>query len=444
MRSIAKLVKQFKQDWTNELSAESIAAVCRDCGMNWINSLLNPAVTIQLFLLQVLHGNTACTELPHLSRMSFSAAAYCKARMRLPLAVFKQLLKQCFLSMGDGGEWLGHQVFFVDGSSFSMPDTPALQSHFGQPGNQKAGCGFPVAHWLVKMDMSTGMITGMLASAMRTHDMKRVAELHPELQKDDVLVADRGFCSYPHLSMLIERGVHAVLRIHQQTIVDFTPERPHATPGRGKGSTRKGKPRSRWLRRLGVEDQVVQWLKHPNSKPVWMSDEQFASLPEELTVRELRYSVHRNGFRAKQVTLVTTLLEDTVYPKEELAKLYRMRWQIETNIRHLKTTMGMEILKCKTVDGVLRELHMFALAYNLIRQVMLHAAIDQNVETNEISFIDALRWLRSAHQGDQLSRLVALPKRPDRIEPRVKKRRPKNYRLMIKPRPILIQELLNK
>ncbi len=446
MRSIAKIVNQFKQNWTDELSTESISAICRDCGMSWINSLLNPVVTIQLFLVQVLHGNTACTELPHLSRLTFSAAAYCKARMRIPLEVFEQLLKQCFSSMtsGDSGKWLGHQVYFVDGSSFSMPDTPSLQSHFGQPGNQKLGCGFPVAHWLVKMHMSTGMITGMLASAMRTHDMKRVAELHPDLQKEDVLVADRGFCSYPHLCLLIERGVHAVMRIHQQTIVNFTEVRPHATPGKGKGSKRKGLPRSRWVRKLGIQDQVVQWLKNPRSKPVWMSDEQFASLPEELMVRELRYEVRRNGFRAKQVTLVTTLIDDSVYPKKELAKLYRRRWEIETNIRHVKTTMKMEVLKCKTVDGVLRELHMFALVYNLVRQVMLQAAIAQNVRPEDISFIDALRWLQFAGESDRLTSLVVLPKRPDRVEPRVKKRRPKNYNLMSKPRALLMQELLGK
>ena len=139
MRSSAKIVEQFKQDWTNELSADSIRAVCHNCGMNWINSLLNPVVAIQLFLLQVLHGNTACTALPHLSGLRFTAAAYCKARMRVPLSVFKELLSQCVSTMacsslGDG-KWLGHQVFFVDGSNFSMPDTPALQSCFGQPGN---------------------------------------------------------------------------------------------------------------------------------------------------------------------------------------------------------------------------------------------------------------------------------------------------------------------
>lgn len=445
MRSISEIVKHFKQNWTEELNSENIEASCRECGMTWINSRLNPVTTIQLFMLQVLHGNTACTELPHLSRLAFTAAAYCKARMRIKLRVFELLLRRCVDAMAnqtnDAGLWFGLRVFFVDGSSFSMPDTPALQRRFGQPGGQRKGCGFPVAHWLVMMHMSSGMITRMLTSALRTHDMKRVPELHPELQEGDVLVADRGFCSYPHLCLLIQRGVHAVFRVHQATIVDFTPGRPHATPGKGRSQKRTGLPRSKWLRQLGVDDQIVQWLKNPRSKPEWMSAAQFNSLPERITVRELRYQVNRKGFRVKQVTLATTLLDDQVFTLPEIAELFRRRWEIETNFAHIKTTMGMDVLKCKTVDGVLRELHVFALLYNLIRQVMLEAANYQKIDVNQMSFIDALRWLKSALVGDQPNRLVVLPYRPGRFEPRVRKRRPKQYKLMKKPRRQLKKEL---
>ncbi len=448
MRSISEIVKQFKRNWTEQLSSESIEDICRECGQHWISSLLNPVTTIQLLLLQLLHGNTACTELPHLSRLTFTAAAYCKARMRVKLEVLQQLLERCVDTVvtetHDVGRWLGRRVFFVDGSSFSMPDTAELQLHFGQPGCQRKGCGFPVAHWLVMMHMSTGMITRMLTSPLRTHDMKRMAELHPELQSGDVLVADRGFCSYPHLCLLIQRGVDALLRVHQLTIVDFTPGRAHVVPGKGKSEKRKGRPRSKWLRQLGVNDQIVQWLKNPKSKPVWMSQQQFNSLPDQITVRELRYSVHKKGFRVKQVTLVTTLLDDQLYSLPELADLFRRRWEIETNFGHVKTTMGMHILKCHTVDGVLRELHAFALIYNLIREVMQQAAEHQKVPITRISFIDALRWLKSAQQGDQLNKLIVLPNRPDRSEPRVKKRRPKNYRLMKQPRHLLQQILLQQ
>jgi hypothetical protein len=445
MRSITEIVKQFKQNWTEELSPENISNACYDCGMIWIDSMLNPVVTIQLFFLQILNGNTACTDLRHLANMNFTAAGYCTARMRIKLEAFQLLLDRCADSIQqqtlETGRWLGHRVFMVDGSSFSMSDTPQLQSYFGQPGGQKSGCGFPVAHWLVMMHMGTGMITKMLTSPLRTGDMSQVTELHPELKSGDVLVADRAFCSFAHLCLLMERGVEAVLRIHHLTIVDFTPGRPHAIPGKGKASQRKGLPRSRWLRRLGITDQVVVWLKHPGNRPNWMSVEQFEALPDEITVRELRYDVHQNGFRVKKITLVTTLLDDAVYSLPELAELYRRRWEQETNFGHIKTTMKMDVLKCKTVDGVLRELHVFALIYNLVRQVMFQAAVRQDVDINRISFIDALRWLKSADEDGQLSDLVVLPVRPNRYEPRVRKRRPKNYKLLNKPRRKLKQDI---
>ena len=179
---------------------------------------------------------------------------------------------------------------------------------------------------------------------------------------------------------------------------------------------------------------MVAWLKDPRTKPDWMSPEQFETLPDEITVRELRYDIHQKGFRTRHITLVTTLLDDEVYSLPEIADLFRRRWEIETNFGHIKTTMKMDVLKCKTVDGVLRELHVFALIYNLVRQVMIEAARRQQVDVLQISFIDALRWLQSAEPGQKLTDLVVLPWRPSRYEPRVRKRRPRSYKLMNEPR----------
>jgi hypothetical protein len=289
------------------------------------------------------------------------------------------------------------------------------------------------------------MITKMLAAPLRTHDMSKTVELHPELQAGDVLVGDRAFCSFAHLVLLWQRGVHGLLRVHQRTIVDFTPGRPHVEPGRGKADRKKGKPRSRWLRSLGITDQLVEWLKPANSnRPKWMSREQFAALTDSIVVRELRYAIDQKGFRPKQITLVTTLLDAELYSLSTLADLFRQRWEIETNFGHLKTTMKMDVLKCKTVNGVLKELQVFALIYNLVRQVMLLAAVRQQVDVRRISFIDALRWLQTAQPGDELSQLVVNPDRPNRLEPRVRKRRPKEYPLMRKPRHQLKKELENK
>ena len=342
--------------------------------------------------------------------------------------------------VSDTGRWRGHRLFYVDGSSFSMPDEPCLQRAFGQPGGQKPGCGFPVAHFLALMHAATGMVVKVLTSPLRTHDISGMVELHPELREGDVLAGDRGFCGYAHLALLFLRDVYAVLRIHQRQIVDFTEGRPHVVPGKGSNRSKKGMPRSRWIRAFGFQDQLVQWFK-PVECPEWMSAEQYASLPESLLVRELRYRVDGKGFRTREITLVTTLLDPELYPADELATMYYRRWTIETNFRHLKITMKMDVLKCRTVDGVLKELAVFVLIYNLVRLVMLEASRRQEVEVDRISFIDALRWLMSARPGDELSKLVVNPHRPNRYEPRVRKRRPKPYPLMTKPRRQLKKEL---
>jgi hypothetical protein len=367
--------------------------------------------------------------------------------MKLPLAVFQILLRgvsrQLHQQVLDDGRWLGHRTFFADGSSFSMPDTPVLQSCFGQPGQQQPGCGFPVAHLMALFHAGTGMVLDVLTAPLRTHDMSRAASLHPELQTGDILVADRAFCSYAHLALLLQRGAHGCLRVHQNQIVDFTPGRAHVSPSQGESKRKKGKPRSRWLRHLGKLDQVVEWLK-PVDCPTWMPAEQFAALPDSIEIRELRYRVGRKGFRVKEITLATTLLDCSVYTLSKLADLYYARWRIETNFAHLKTTMGLDVLKCKTVDGVRKELIVFALVYNLVRLVMLAAAGRQKVDVERISFMDAARWLAAAALNESLGQLVVNPRRPNRYEPRVRKRRPKQYPLMTKPRKILRNLLLDK
>ena len=443
--TLTQVVKQFQQDWTNQLAPEAIRMACRDSAYRWRERRLDPVTTIQLFFVQILHGNTACTHLRHLTKLDVTASAYCQARMKLPLAVFEQLLRSVSNAVQheplDERRWLGHRTFWADGSSCSMPDTPVLHEHFGPSGTQLPGCGFPIAHLLALFHAGTGMVIQLLAAPLRTHDFSQVVELHPDLRPGDVLVADRGFCSYAHLALLVQAGVHAVFRIHQRHIVDFTPGRAHVEPARrGKGHT--GQPRSGWLQQLGEHDQLVHWLK-PLTCPQWMEAEQYAHLPERLEVRELRYRVHRKGFRVTSITLVTTLLDAARYTVEALAQLYWARWGIETNFAHLKTTMGLDVLKCKTVDGVLKELIVFALIYNLVRLVMAQAARRQHMAIDRISFVDAARWLAAARDEESLPWLVVNPHRPYRYEPRVRKRRPKQYPLMQKPRNELRKSLVN-
>jgi hypothetical protein len=242
--TLTQVVKQFQQDWTSQLEPEAILTACRDVAYRWRERTLDPVTTIELFCVQILHGNTACTHLRHLTKCSVTASAYCQARMKLPLSVFEQLLRSVSHALQhqplDEGRWLGHRTFWVDGSSFSMPDTPTLQEHFGQPGKQLPGCGFPVAHLLALFHAGTGMVLEMLAVPLRTHDLSEVVGLHPALRPGDVLVADRGFCSYAHLALLVQAGVHAVFRMHQKQIVDFTPGAPMWSQPDGARATKGG------------------------------------------------------------------------------------------------------------------------------------------------------------------------------------------------------------
>jgi hypothetical protein len=398
--------------------------------------VLTPVTTTFLFLKQILHGNTACSHLRHLSGLEFSDAAYCKARGRLPLGFCQQLqravLGHCTQtdSSAAGERWRGHDVYLVDGSSFSMPDTDELRDEFGQPSGQKPGCGFPVAHLLLLTDMRTGYIRRAMPAPCRTHDMSRVAAVHPDVPAGAVLVGDRGFCSYVHLALCQQRNSHAVFRAHQKLIIDFQPGRPYASL---RDQHARGLPRSRWLRSLGREDQVVEYFK-PLERPDWMTPEQYASLPASLPVRECRYHISIPGRRTRVVTLVTTLLDPRRYPASALAQVYGWRWQIEEHLRHLKQTLQMDVLHCQTFMGVLKELALFVTVYNLVRRVMNEAAQRQSVPVRRISFIDALRWLCTARPGEPLPRLKVVRERPNRAEPRVKKRRPKQYDLMSKPR----------
>jgi hypothetical protein len=333
----------------------------------------------------------------------------------------------------DTARWLGHRVFLVDGSTFSTPDVPALQAEFGQPGGQAEGCGFPVVHWLAMMHHGTGLILKMLAAPLRTHDQSQVAELHPELAADDLMVGDRAFCSFVHLALLFQRSIQGLFRMHQKQLVDFTPGRVHRQAVRGRKDKKKGLPTSRWIKSLGELDQLVEWFK-PKERPAWCSVEQFAALPDGLVVRELRYRIGRPGFRVKEVTLVTTLVDSGRYPKEALTQLYFDRWQIETNFKHLKTTMGMDALRCQSVEGVLKEATMFALVYNLVRLLMHEAAERQGVSVQRLSFIDALRSLAHADLDSPFPELIVNPERPGRREPRLVKRRPKQYAYLKEPR----------
>jgi hypothetical protein len=419
---------------------EVVRDVCRGLGITYRKRVLDPLTTLNVLLVQALHGNTALHDLRLKTGVPATAGAICRARARLPLAFFHAVLARLGRRWQDAtaevGTWLGHRVLFVDGSGCSMPDAGPLRRHYGQPPGQASGCGFPVARLLGVIHAGTGLITEWLDAPLFASEQALAADAATRLRPDDVLVGDRAFGNYPVLAALVRLGIQAVARVNQCAIVDFTPGRPHTHPKSSKPL--KGLPRSRWVRAVGAYDQVVDWLRPAGAA--------YAEWPASLRLREVRYRVETAGFRTREVTLVTTLVDAVAYPAEELAGLYFRRWEVEGHFRSLKTTMKMDVLKCKTVDGIRKEMAVYAMAYNLARLSALEASRRQGVEVSRVSFVDALRWLATtAVKGwFGLPKLVINPARPGRAEPRVRKRRAKAYPLMTKPRDELKKALLEQ
>jgi Transposase DDE domain len=444
---IVIILGRLKQDLAAEIAPDAIKQACKEEKYSWRQRALDPVTTIYLFILQILHGNTACSHVVHFGQWNFTDTAYCAARKRLPLGVLRRLgqrvAERVRTSTTAQATWYGHRVWLFDGSSFSMPDTPELQAEFGQPGGQRRGCGFPVAKFLALLDLATGMLLRVEPAPLRSHEMSRCAVATSVLRPGDIALGDRGFCSYAHFAILLNRKLHGVFRAHQRQLIDFTPGRPQAPRGKAKRPHEATiRPHSRWVLSQGESDQVVIWYK-PKKPPRWMSKDEYASLADEITVRELRYKIHTPGYRVGEVTLVTTLLDASVYPAEALADLYLRRWQVEVYLRDLKITLKMDVLKCKTVDGVLKELAVFALVYNLVRSVACEAAKARGVAADRVSVTDAVRWLVGVEGDGDLSVILTVPKRKGRFEPRVTKRRPKQYPRMTKPRRELRKELLD-
>jgi hypothetical protein len=427
--SIAPATLQIKRRFAQLIPDDVIVDACCQAAHRWRARRFDPIATIHLFVLQVLNGNTAILHLRHLVCSSLNAAAYYRARMRLPLAVYETLLDYTarVAAQGCAPVFAAMRVFLVDGTATLAPDTASVRKLFHQPANVRRGCGYPMAKVLALFDAASGAILQPLICSSYVHEASRVWALHPLLRGGDLLVGDRAFCSYAHLAMLHARDVLALFSVHQRQKVSFRVGRRH-------GGT--GQPTSRFIRKLGRWDQLLEWLK-PKQRPEWMSKKQYDALPPSLIVRELRYALEARGQRTRIVTVVTTLLDPALYPAGKIAELYGLRWKVETHFAQLKTGMKMSQLKCKTAEGVKKELLIYFITYNLIRRVIADAADRQQVPVRRISFIDALRWLAHARDDERSLMLSVIALRPDRHEPRVKKYLKYRYRLMCKPRHIL-------
>jgi putative transposase len=406
----------------------------------WQGWVYTPAVTVWVFLAQCLSPDHSCRDavaqliawLLASGRRTCSAVtgAYCSARDRVPETACRQLARDTGRQVDEDApsswRWLGHRVLDVDGSTVTAADTPANQAEYPQLTSQQRGCGFPILRIVVVFSLAVGTV---LEAALGKYEGKQTGEnslfrtLHDLLHEGDVVLADRYFSGWFDLALLLERGVHSVVRKHQLRPTDF---------------------RTGW--RLGRDDHMVFWAKP--ARPAWMSEEQYAALPEGLALREVRVRVQQPGFRTREVIVVTTLLDAERYPAAELALLYRRRWQAELNLRSLKIVLQMDHLRCKTPERVRNEFWMHLLAYNLIRKMVAMAAFRAGVEPWQLSFKGALqtlgRLLPLLPSGigldawcDALLAAIAsheVGNRPDRREPRRTKRRPKQYKHLRKPR----------
>jgi hypothetical protein len=438
-RQIEALRTQFAQadglPFADVLTAQRLETALREEHACWRDMVYSPVLTLWAFLAQVISPDGSCRAavarvLAWLVRQgerpcSPETDPYCKARQRLPESLLPRLSRETAAALhaeaDESWHWHGRRVKVVDGSTASMPDTLANQAEYPQNPTQKPGLGFPIARIVVVFCLATGVV---LDAAIGRYQGKKTGEnslvrtLADAFEAGDVVLADRYYGGWFDLALWQRRGVDAVVRLHQLRTADF----------------RRG-------RRLGRGDHVVQWPKP--RQPAWMDAASYAELPQALAVREVAVRVEQEGFRTRALVVVTTLLDATTFAAPALATLYRMRWHAELDLRNLKITLGMDVLRCKSPAMVRKEIWAHFLAYNLIRAVMARTALELGIAPRLLSFKGALQAMTAiavqlphadSATASALHEWLVLMigsylvgDRPDRIEPRARKRRPKDY-----------------
>ena len=440
---------QFLQDgelpFTDVLSRETVTQGLDTIENAWNDSVYTPLVTLWVFLGQVLSADHSCRNavarlIVHrvsrgLNPCSSLTGAYCQARKKLPEQFFSTIARLVGRKLEDQSKeewlWKGRHVYMFDGTTTLMPDTAANRKAYPKTWNQKANVGLPLARVAAVFSLSCGAILDLGIAKYAGKGQGEVTLLHQLAEMfspGDVLLADALMCNWRGLFSLQQRGVDTVTRLNKSN---------------RKADFRRGK-------RLGKDDHIVTWRK-PTMRNI--DRETYKSMPKQLTVREARVHVHQPGFRTKVFVVVTTLLDPEKYSKEDLAELYRERWNNELDLRSIKSVMQMECLRCKTPEMVRKEIWTHVLAYNLIRTIMAQAASKHALPPRSISFKGTLQTLEAfqpmiAMQGhhtsssrwqfyEQLLDAVArhrVADRPDRIEPRRIKRRHKHYVPLSVPR----------
>jgi len=445
-RQMQFLRNQFAQadglPFRDVLTAATVMQALRAAGAIDNERIYTASILFWVFLSQALSADQSCRAA--VARLiayqagqgeepcSAQTGAYCQARQRMPEAVFAECARhtgQVLETKADTHwRWKGRDVKIADGTTCSMPDTPDNQQAYPQSNSQQPGLGFPIMRLLAVFSLATGVVLDMRFcryAGKYQSELGMLRELWDLFAASDIVLTDRYLCSWFEIATLRQRGVDVVMRLHQGREADF----------------RRGQ-------RLGHDDHVVEWIKP--QRPDWMDKETYAALPKTLVMREIRVRVRQKGFRPEEVVVVTTLCDPEQYTAEEIATLYRARWNAELDLRSLKTTMQMDVLRGKTPDIVQKEVWIHALAYNLIRTVMAQAAKRFSVLPQTISFKGTLQTLLAfqpqlaSANFAELSRLIAVlwrtilthrvGDRPNRYEPRAVKRRPKPYKHLAQPR----------
>ena len=443
MTTLQEVRARFARDqglpFADALTVVSILEVLDEHGVKFRDRLFSPATTIWGFLSQVLSDDHSCRDavsriLAHraatgLVSCSPNTTSYCDARTRLPTAVLRTLAKrtaqQLQETLPEGWKWNGRNVFIADGTHVSMPDTPENQEAYPQPVVQQPGIGFPLARLAVLLSLATGACHDLAIAPYAgkgTGETTLLRQLYASLKSGDVVLADALFDNYFVFCELRQLGIDLVARVQAERVGSTTIEsRP--------------------------DGDIIVW-RRPN-KPRGMSGEQYRSYPESLTVRQVSVDARDKNSRAEQFKVVTTIL-DALIDGSQIGGLYERRWDGEVDIRSIKSTMKMDILRCKTPEMVRKEIWVHLLAYNLLRTVMAVAAAEIEVEPRKISFKGAKQTLTAfapkleAARPEQRAGLVgALLKavgchrvgnRPGRWEPRARKRRPKPSKRLNQPR----------
>lgn len=451
------VLKSFLQKpglpFADVLKETSIQAAFDDEGIAFPKAgdeIYAPAVTLWAFLSQVLFkgeqrscaaavARVAVLMAAFGTKVSGNTGAYCRARAKSPETVLRRLTREIAnkaeSAVPRGWLWCRRNVHLIDGTTVSMPDTDDNQEVWPQAKTQKQGLGFPIARMVLLFSLATGMVSDMAMGPYKgkeTGETALLREIMDRLKTGDILLADGYYCSYFMIALLRERGLDCVMRLHHRRKANF----------------RRG-------RRLGQRDHVVSWMRPP--QPAWMEDEIYNSMPESMEMRELYVSIDQPGFRTDSLVVVTTLTDAERYANDDLAELYHRRWLAELDIRSIKISLGMDVLRCKSPEMVRKEIWTCLLAYNLIRKTMLDAARTSKLSPRQLSFTAAMQkiaasWVASPLMDEEtIERVIEVfladmaqykvGDRPDRYEPRAIKRRPKPHKLLTQPRKVARERL---